>query len=435
MRTFRIIYLIILITLQSPLDYMEMSKTIEYEPFLSDYDVVFHSIFTLIDPAINTSEIKPLHLAVPRNRQGLKVSTQKSNNSATTSPVVNKGNTSQLSSTNTGAAANTGSDQKPQTRFLSQRYLNSGKTTSNRSGNVSSETANDQMNERSSSRTQLEPTKITKTTANVSQPSPSQEQPQQPSRPRHEEPNRHKAQTISSTDNNAVTEMIIKNDDFWLMPLSPSLGVRFKFLAVKSGQSYVYNLALETNDEVILSAKMNGSTISDGITLSYRGREVGKSHFTGGNSAFFIGVQATSTDLNESCASIYNPSFSSSAQPRVFDFLVPALKKINGRSRMFPIPFEGTSGLVTRLSQMSKEAIRLKTRIPTSQGNSFDMTFDGKFEIECLSNFILYHDSNVRKDICALGKVGEGAFTLDVGYPLSPLQGFLAAVASNIPIN
>ena len=46
-----------------------MSDSVTYEPFLTGYDVVFHEIFTLIDPGMNTSEIKPLHLAIPRNLQ------------------------------------------------------------------------------------------------------------------------------------------------------------------------------------------------------------------------------------------------------------------------------------------------------------------------------------------------------------------------------
>ena len=101
---------------------------------------------------------------------------------------------------------------------------------------------------------------------------------------------------------------------------------------------------------------------------------------------------------------------------------------------MLPIPLDESSGLVARLSQMSKEAIRLKTRIPSSQGNSFDMTFDGKFKQYSLSNFILYHDSNTKKDLCSLGMISEGRYLLEIGYPLSPLQGFLAAIAASAPI-
>jgi hypothetical protein len=41
---------------------------VDTEPFLADYAVSFHQVFTLIDPAMNTSEIKPIHLAVPRIR-------------------------------------------------------------------------------------------------------------------------------------------------------------------------------------------------------------------------------------------------------------------------------------------------------------------------------------------------------------------------------
>jgi hypothetical protein len=45
-----------------------MTDAVACEPYLSDYAVCFHQVFTLIDPSMNTSEIKPLHLAVPRMR-------------------------------------------------------------------------------------------------------------------------------------------------------------------------------------------------------------------------------------------------------------------------------------------------------------------------------------------------------------------------------
>jgi hypothetical protein len=38
------------------------------EPFLTDYAVTFHRVFTLLDPTMNTSEVNPIHLSLPRGR-------------------------------------------------------------------------------------------------------------------------------------------------------------------------------------------------------------------------------------------------------------------------------------------------------------------------------------------------------------------------------
>ena len=63
----------------------------------------------------------------------------------------------------------------------------------------------------------------------------------------------------------------------------------------------------------------------------------------------------------------------------MFDFLIPALKKRDGKNNMFPIAFkEASSGLFERRVNVSKEAIRLKTRVPVNSGNTgWDTTFEG----------------------------------------------------------
>ena len=79
--------------------------------------------------------------------------------------------------------------------------------------------------------------------------------------------------------------------------------------------------------------------------------------------------------------------------------------------------------------------IRMKTRVPVNSGNTgWDTTFDGRLSKASVANFVLYHDSSVRKDLCIFGKLRDNEYELEVGYPLSPLQGFLAGVTAMLPL-
>ncbi|OHS99345.1 hypothetical protein TRFO_34196 [Tritrichomonas foetus] len=412
-----------------------MSKTIVYEPYLCDYDVVFHDIFTLIDPAMNTSEIKPLHLAVPRNTKGIK------------GPSASSLSQTRNENQNKGSASPSEKTSGTQSRFLSQRYLTgANKAGSNNTSkpSIAKEVITQNVDkilpqEEKPAETK---TRITKEVVNVqSSPPPPQQQREQPHEQERPPPNPAKVtQSRSSAqlapqDNKVITDILMRNEDYWLLPLSPSTGVRFKFIVDgNSGPGFIFKLLHEVDLTLLMEAKMNGASRSSGVHIFVNGKNVGETNYTPGNSAFYVGVDAGREERSECCAAVFNPSFSSANQPRIFDFLVPGLKKIQGKSRMFPIVFSEPSGLVTRLSQLSKEAIRLKTRVPVSQGNSFDMTFDGKFQHQSLSNFVMYHDSNTRKDLCSLGMYGDNEYYLEIGYPLSPLQGFMAAVAATIPV-
>jgi hypothetical protein len=117
-----------------------------------------------------------------------------------------------------------------------------------------------------------------------------------------------------------------------------------------------------------------------------------------------------------------------------FDYTLPAIKKAgksDNRAKMFPIPFGKASNLIAKVKEQSKEAIQMKTRDP---GKTPDWTFGGQFPVASPANFLLFHSSNPTKDLCTLSMIELGKFWLVVGYPLSPLQGFLAGVASALPV-
>lgn len=402
-----------------------MSKSIECEPFLDDYMAAFHSIFIPLDKSMSTSEIKPLHLSLPRNRQGVRNSN--ASNAGAQSPTAPRISNPTNNEVNDEGNNKNSSEKKSSTRFLSNHYLESSK-----SGKNSRQSTKDP----SSSYKGIN--EIAQKTLPKNQPNANENDASDVQAPNQEIPSRppRQKQLMATTQNDReVIEMLMRNDDYWFSPLSLSGSIRLIFIVSFVSSKYSFDLFIDGDESPLMQAEMLGQSRADGIKIMINGQQIGETHYTPGNSSLFAGVSVSSEQQNEACAAIYNPSFSSASQPRIFDFLVPALKKINGKSRMLPIPLDESSGLVARLSQMSKEAIRLKTRIPSMQGNSFDMTFDGKFQQASLSNFILYHDSNTRKDICSLGMISSsGHYLLEIGYPLSPIQGFLAAVSASAPL-
>lgn len=397
-----------------------MSNSTEFEPYLDDYMSSFRNIFIPIDKSLNTSEIKPLHLALPRNRQGMR------GGNASPSRLSATNNISEAPEDGIKDRTANNSEKKP-ARFLTNRYL---------SQNESSKGGKDSNPKSKDSATASIYNKVEEVAQKVlpNNQTDNENQNENPNPPPKQPKSKASSQLTATTQNDKeVIDMLIRNEDYWYLPLSPSIFIRLIFAVHNVSSKYTFELLIDGEDIPLMSAEMAGQSRADGITIYIKQQEKGETHYTPGNSSLFAGV-AINDQKDEACAAIFNPSFSSVSQPRIFDFLVPALKKINGRSRMLPILLEESSGLVSRLSQMSKEAIRLKTRIPASQGNSFDMTFDGKFQQSSLSNFILYHDSNTRKDLCSLGMISEDRFLLVIGYPLSPLQGFLAAISASAPI-
>ena len=136
----------------------------------------------------------------------------------------------------------------------------------------------------------------------------------------------------------------------------------------------------------------------------------------------------------EGCAIMYNPSYNDKNHPRVFDFVIPALKKskTTGLSQILPLSLIETSKLIEHSQKNSKEAIKLKSRIPISSNSKYDMTFDGKLLNNSLRNFILYHESSEKRDICTFSFVEDSKYNLTICYPLNITQGFIAVVASFI---
>lgn len=380
---------------------------IEYEPYLEDWNCSFHGIFTLFDSSLNSSEIKPVHLALPRNR------TQKKNS---TSPAQSGPRVM-----NVGEKVKPGEKEQPK-RFLSSRYTNSRQQGATRMLSSTATPATAAPTNAVESPQQSPPN------SKASLSSTSTE------KPRGSEPMAHKP-SLSHADNSVVTEMLLKVENYWMMPLNPNLVVRFLFTIQENRSTgSTFSLLLETTKNPILIAKMTSPQRTSPLQIFFEDKLVGETRYNSTSNSFYCGLTAL-RPASEACAVIFNPQFNSNSTPRIFDFLVPALKKIEGKSRMFPIQYNDTSGLVARLSQMSKECIRMKTRTPVSKDNDYDMTFEGKFPNANILNFAIYHDSNIRKNLCTMGMKEEGVFELEIGYPMSPIQGFIAAVAASLPYN
>lgn len=393
-------------------------NNVEIEPFLLNEHITFHTNFSLIDLAMNTSEIKPLHLSVPKNRIQPKTTagTEKRN------------------------LESTGQDQN---------YPNKDQSHSKHLSNITGKSIEEEQNGFAGKYTktflQIAKSVISSDTPTSSQQSasPKDSHPLESPTPR----NLHHSHAHSSNQDDVPSQSLIgiaiqngkhlsQEQDFWLYPLAPSYTVRYSFIIDSSPQvGLAFHMTPDGGKEKLLTAVMNGSTRENNFKVFSGNEFLGESRYAESNHSLFFGLmnQQTPTEIT---AVIFNQSFISPRQPCIFDFLIPALKKVDGRSKMFPITFGMSSGLIARLTKMSREAIRLKSKVPQNQKedpSQFDMTFGGTFYENSLSNFILYHEQNVNKEICKFGQVSDSTFSLEISYPMAPIQGFLAAVSASMP--
>ena len=382
-----------------------MKSSIDLDPCLEDVYVKFHTDFTLIDLGMNTSEIKPLHLAIPKIHQQSK--SPKASPSVETKPqgkrVLNQklftkpdksGETNLASSIVAQAGIRVQGSNVESNSVMGQTLGALGahpkeNNNSNNNANNNNNNAND---------TQQNQDLV----------------------------------TLSIQNGISLTDM----DDFWFYPLPSQKNVRYSFIVDASHSvGLVFHLVPVGLDKKVLTAVMEGPTREHPIKIYAENSLIGESRYTPNNTSISFGITRQQPET-EACAILFNQSFSSPSQPRVFDFLIPALKKIEGRSRMFPIPFGVTSGLIAKLTEMRREAIRLRSRVPQNKkGNAsqYDMCFNNLFPQSSLTNFILYHEQSPQKNICEFGMDDDGIFSLQISYPMSPIQGFLAGVAASMP--
>ncbi|EAY19130.1 hypothetical protein TVAG_190240 [Trichomonas vaginalis G3] len=432
-----------------------MKNTITTVPYLSDENAQFRMDFVFFDTALSTSEIKPLHLSLPGKqnlkktlnpRQTMSRSDKVDNNKASPNQTLRNGNHSPRP---------TATERQQEPVFVNQVTPNQPQE---------SQPQPNQMNTFKMKRT-LQNTLLQRTHSRNSQnmeqqDSPDrQQQPQQSSKyPRPQDspphsPNREQQQQRqvqqpvprrspvpepAARQANPMAELGL---DFsltglYLLPCLTSQTINMIF-NVEEPQPNVtrYSLRMpqDVDTEIRLRCDVSGKSRTSKIELYYNDVVVGEFKYNSNNKCFSVGLTAL-TPAMEACAVLFNPSFSSSSAPRIFDFVIPALKKIDGRNQMFRVPYQEPSTLIQYVSKMAKESIRLKTRIPSNEGNEYDSTFKGKFLLNAPTNFILYHESNQKRDICTFSMVTENSYNLAVSYPLSPIQAFLAAVAASIPL-
>lgn len=331
-----------------------MSQSVDCEPYLSDYAVCFHQVFTLIDPAMNTSEIKPLHLSVPRTRGAVRPTSTTSPNIATTT--------------------------KPDDATSGVRHLQ--------------HTANS----KASSPSTLPNIMAQVLTKPLKSNSPDE---------------------LSQLDNKAITDSLLKVDEFWLYPLAASTTIRFIISIDTTARAWIFRMLAESDGQLLLTAAMNGRARAVGVHITQGERDlpIGEGKFDQAANALFGGV-AIGTERGEAGCWMYGAK----------EFLIPAIKKFEGKARMCLIPMMEASELCARAGKNAKEVIKLKCVDPGD-----DRTFLGKFEQPSPSNCQLFHESNPKKMLCSFGACSNKNWILEVTYPLSPLQGFIVAVAATIP--
>lgn len=252
-------------------------------------------------------------------------------------------------------------------------------------------------------------------------PQPEEEQPQEAPQPQQKH-RKQAAKPSSSLPDFKDTDSPRSLEEFWIKPLKSTEKEHFVFCA--NGDDFMY-ISKDTN-EILLHANRT----STGFDITNGGSKVAEVKQHSPSSLFLI-TTAEQPVNREISALTFNDSFTQDDQPRLFDIYIPALKKNDGVHIIWKIDIGETSGLITRVEHKQKEAITMTTRVPPNTGNMFDLTFEGLFQVQDKHNYVVYHQSQPKRAVATLGCTQKNLFNASVTYPMCPLQGFFACIATH----
>lgn len=333
------------------------SQELKFEPYLDDDRITFHSLFTLMDPGFNTSEINPIMLSIPKS-------------------LRSKSKLSPKSPTNLNEAVEKG-------RLL---------TASTLKGQNKSTTIENQNTENDT--------------------------------------NKEKDQNTQHIILDPVIQRFVEGDRlFWMNPVPAKRVGCYHILIERAKNNLSFQLFFDKEKPCIMSATFDNAAIANTLSVSINDSSdftINSSYDTS-NDTYFVSLCENGKEPIELCAANF-------VKPHIFDFYIPALKKNKqtGTSFMFPVPFDPSqSTLLKKHKEKSQESIKLLSRL--NDDPDMDTSFAGRFINKLPCNFILYHQSNRSKDIISFGQADEtGYYLLNISYPMSTIQGFIAAIVSHL---
>lgn len=346
----------------------------KYEPFLNDRRIVFNDMFTIMDPVYDTSEIKSIKLSIPKSVKGMLQNLNKSVTPATRLPQ---------NENSTG----------PKPRLLSSSIRKTAP-----------------QNNTTSSPKSDEKQKSPQDTSNSNQNSSPKKESAKP----------------NIQVNPIIANFIKEDEDYWMQPFPTKCSADFIIEIEKSKSKVKFNLFLDMS-KPLLTAILNGFSVNDQLTISTSSKYSFKTNFDSINQVYYLGLSENEQNPNEICAVKF-------LSEGVFNLFIPALKKnkTTGKGFMCPIHYNNdNSTIFNKFEGKSKEVIRLISRAQILE--NIDFSFDGHFADNSKTNFILFHESNKKKDILSCGKVsGTNALNLCGGYPLNVIQSFFAVIAAHV---
>ena len=356
-----------------------MSKSVQVEPFLDDEMIVFQNLFTLMDPAYNTSEIKPIMLSIPKS-------------------IKNK--------LRAQAQAAPKPQEQPSSTLGSVLHKSRLLTSST-----------------------IAPTKVEKKEdAKTKSSGPKKEE------VLHQSPRPEKPQVDSThiTLDPIIEKFVTTEDLFWMLPVPIKRTASFHMHVQQNNDSFHFKLYFDKSKDFVIKATVDGTSPKSmlSVTIPRSQKYNITSLFDETNNTSFATLSENGKVPTEICAIKF-------IKEGVYDLFIPALKKNKqtGISCMIPITFNGQkSTLLEKYQESSYESIKIQSRSST-MGENIDYTFGGRFLYPDKTNVILFHKSNVNKDIITYGQTDDsGFYMLNVSYPMSVIQGFFVAISAHLTL-
>lgn len=155
--------------------------------------------------------------------------------------------------------------------------------------------------------------------------------------------------------------------------------------------------------------------------------------------ANFLGTGYTITSNegvpNEHAAIIYETNLLGFKGPRKMTVVIPTMKHDNEANTIVSTNNSDSILLMFQVNPTHQNLVELHNKIPqwNEETESFVLNFDNRVTIASVKNFQIVHDDDLEYIIMQFGRIANDEFTMDIQYPLSPIQAFGIALSSFDP--
>jgi len=210
----------------------------------------------------------------------------------------------------------------------------------------------------------------------------------------------------------------------------------------------VYSLYMKEGDRFLLAGKKRAKQKTSNYLVSMSKTDMNRdgSNFLGKLRSNFVGTEFTLFDdgaapddagpadrlRREMGLVMYASNIMTSRGPRKMKVAVPKVDLATGHSKVFRPTKEDDTMSEQHRNGHTQDMVQLINKPPkwNDTVGAYVLNFNGRVTMASVKNFQLVTADDHDRVVLQFGRVGKDLFTMDMMWPLSPLQAFLACLSS-----